>query len=119
PYLRVVNEMPDMRIWILPLMTVVAAVAGGCTFGHIGSPADNDQNGVTGGPVSRPLLKNPPQAVKNTLKDKYPHAEIDTIVKEKFSSQVVYEFSFINSDKTPNIRIADNGQIQPDTEAQR
>ena len=76
-----------------------AALVGGCaeTRQHQGAAVDTDYNVLTGGPVSGTTLQDLPPAVRETLKERAPHAEVVDIDKTTRNGEVVYEISLSGS----------------------
>ena len=101
-----------MRIKIFTFV-VVAAILAGCseTPQHMGGPVDNDQNVLTGGPITGTTIQDLPQSVKEKLKERAPHAEIASIVRLKRHDGVVYDISFVEPDKTPEMFLRDDGKV--------
>jgi outer membrane murein-binding lipoprotein Lpp len=103
-----------MRFTIFAFITAVAMLAG-CsdTPQYMGAAVDNDQNVLTGGPITGTTIENLPAAVKQTLKERVPHAEIASIVKMRRDGKVTYEISFLKSEN-PDIYLRDDGKILPE-----
>src|ERR1700748_3673749 len=96
-------------------VTVGAAISFfGCTSTpqHWGAAVDNDQNVLTGGPITGTTIQDLPDSVKETLKARVPHAEIAGINKTRRDGEVVYDISFIDSDNA-EIYLRADGQILP------
>ena len=106
--------MSLMRFNIFAFFAAVALLAG-CseTPQYMGAAVDNDQNVLTGGPITGTTLQDLPAAVKETLKEQVPHAEIASIIKKRRDKNVVYEISFLNSEN-PNIYLRDDGKVLPE-----
>jgi hypothetical protein len=113
PY--VVSVMLLMRFNILLSILAVAALLAGCseTPQFVGAAVDNDQNVLTGGPITGTTIDDLPTAVKQSLRDRMPHAEIVSITKSRRDKSVVYDISFANSD-TPELYLRDDGQVVPE-----
>lgn len=103
-----------MRITLFASLALAAMLAG-CTETpqYQGAAVDTDQNVLTGGPITGTTLQNLPAAVKGTLKERVPHAEIASILKSRREGRVVYEISFIDND-TPEMYVRDDGKIMPE-----
>jgi uncharacterized lipoprotein YajG len=103
-----------MRFLILTLFAAAAMLAG-CseTPQSMGSAVDNDQNVLTGGPITGTTLQDLPARVKEALKARVPHAEIVSITKSHRNGSVVYNISFANS-ATPELYLRDDGQVMPE-----
>lgn len=89
-----------------------AAMLVGCTETpqYQGAAVDNDQNVLTGGPITGTTIQELPQSVKETLKERVPHDEIASINKTRRNGQVVYDISFIERD-TPEIYLRADGKV--------
>jgi len=99
------------------ILTLFAATAllFGCseTPQFQGAAVDNDQNVLTGGPITGTTIQDLPTTVKESLKERVPHAEIVSITKTRRHGSVVYNISFANSD-TPELYVRDDGQVMPE-----
>ena len=102
-----------MRLKIFLLLA--AAILAGCseTPQFVGAAVDNDQNVLTGGPITGTTIEDLPASVKEALKERVPRAEIVSITKSHRNGSVVYNISFANSD-TPEIYLRDDGQVMPE-----
>jgi hypothetical protein len=91
-----------------------AAMLVGCTETpqHMGAAVDNDQNVLTGGPITGTTIQDLPAAVKEALRNRVPHAEIAGIDKSRRDGKVVYEISFIDT-QNPEIYLRADGQVMP------
>ena len=78
--------------------------------GSQGAASDNDQNVLTGGPITGTTLKDLPPAVLETLKRRAPHDEVADIDKTTHNGQVVYEIRF-TSDQNPKLFIREDGRL--------
>lgn len=111
-----------MRITSLAIILAVAMLAG-CSDTpeeNMGAAVDNDHNVLTGGPITGTTIDALPPAVKETLRQRVPHAKIATIEKSKRDGQTVYEFNFTRPDQTPHIYVRADGAILPElTRAQQ
>jgi hypothetical protein len=105
-----------MRIKIFASIAAAAAMVVGCTETpqYMGAAVDNDQNVLTGGPITGATIEELPAPVKETLKKRVPRAEIASINKTRRDGEVVYEISFIETDKTPKIYLQDDGKVLPE-----
>ena len=103
-----------MRFNIFALFAAVAMFAG-CseTPQYMGAAVDTDQNVLTGGPIIGTTIQDLPAAVKETLKERVPHAEIASITKKRRDKSVVYEISFLSSENA-NIYLRDDGKVLPE-----
>jgi hypothetical protein len=90
----------DVHMKTIPTLLAAALLLAGCTETpkYMGGPVDRDQNVLTGGPITGTTIQNLPRAVKDTLKQRVPHEEINTIDSYRRDGQVIYEFTFVNSD---------------------
>jgi hypothetical protein len=110
-----------MRIKIFALIAAATMLAG-CTETpqYQGAAVDNDQNVLTGGPITGTTIQDLPQAVKDTLKQRVPHDEIASIDKMRRDGRVVYEISFLETEETPDLYVRADGKILPEpTRAQK
>jgi hypothetical protein len=101
-----------MKIQIICAIAVVGLVSVCAWSGkHTGASDYNDQNVLTGGPAVGMTIKDLPQAVKDTLKEKTPTAEISSIDRETISGKTVYKVNFLDSNKFPPLWVADDGSL--------
>lgn len=110
------KEFVTMRITIITLTAAAAILLAGCTEtpeGHMGAAVDNDQNVLTGGPITGTTIEELPGTVKETLKERVPHAEIATIEKTRRDGQLVYAFNFVDTDTTPALYVRKDGTVVP------
>lgn len=75
---------------------------------------DNDQNVLTGGPITGVTIDDLPKSVKTALQVRVPHAEIASISRSKVDRHAVYEISFIDSDSYAPLRLRDDGHALPE-----
>ena len=99
-------------------MVAVVALVSGCAEVRkdMGAAAQNDQNVLTGGPVSGTRLQDLPQPVRDSLKERDASAEVADIDKQNRNGQVVYKISFAEPGRNPALFIAEDGKIAQDTE---
>ena len=115
-----------MKTQILCAIASVALLVGCAEMRkHMGGGKDNDQNVLTGGPVTGTTIKDLPQPVKNTLKEKAPSAEIADIDKQTQGGRVVYRITFTEPTTNPTMYISEDGTLvqnmpseKPPTETQ-
>jgi len=112
--------------WKIVNATIIGSIAtiailAGCLHPRepMGAAADNDQNVLTGGPITGITLQDLPRAVKETLKIYVPHAEIADIDQSTNGQMPVYVFSFTRPDEAPKIGIAKNGRLLTEEELQK
>ena len=100
-----------MRIRIFAFLAA-AAILTGCTETpqYKGAAVDNDQNVLTGGPITGTTIEDLPAPAKETLKERVPHAEIASISKSRHDGTVIYDVSFLNSEN-PDIYLQADGQV--------
>ena len=79
----------------------------------MGAAVDNDQNVLTGGPITGTTIEELPGTVKETLKERVPHAEIATIEKTRRDGRLVYAFNFVDSDTTAALYVRKDGVVVP------
>lgn len=91
-----------MRIGILSLQSAAAV--------------DDNRNVLTGGPITGVTLDALPGRVKETLKERFPHAEMATIEKAKRDGATVYEFNFTEPDKVPILYVRMHGVVLSEPE---
>jgi hypothetical protein len=102
---------------LLSMVAVVALVSGCAEVRKdMGAAAQNDQNVLTGGPVSGTRLQDLPQPVRDSLKERVASAEVADIDKQNRNGQVVYKISFAEPGRNPALFIAEDGKIAQDTE---
>ena len=78
---------------------------------NMGASKENDQNVLTGGPVTGTRLGDLPESVRETLKERVPTAEVADIDKQTMDGQVVYKISFAEPGKNPTIYITIDGKV--------
>jgi hypothetical protein len=101
-----------MKTQILCAVAAVALITGCAeTRKNMGAASENDQNVLTGGPVTGTKLKDLPQPVRDTLKERMGSAEIADIDKKTQNGKVVYKISFAEAGKNPSIYIAEDGNV--------
>jgi len=101
-----------MKIQILCAVAAVALITGCAeTRKEMGASSENDQNVLTGGPVTGTRLKDLPQPVRDTLQSRMPTAEVSDIDKKTQNGRVVYKISFIEPGKNPSIYVAEDGSV--------
>jgi hypothetical protein len=105
-----------MKIQMLAVATALALITG-CAENrkHMGAAAENDQNVLTGGPMTGTKINDLPPAVQRTLQERVGSAEIAGIDKEKEDGRVYYKISFIQPGKNPKMIIAEDGTIVTST----
>lgn len=110
-----------MKFWILTVAAIVtiatiATVVAGCrqTPQNVGAAVDHDDNVLTGGPITGVTLQDLPPAVKETLKERAPHAEVAVIERTKSNGLLVYKFTFTEPDKTPALYVSEDGTVLPE-----
>ncbi len=100
-----------MRVQILGAVAIVAFACGCAERGkNMGAP-DNDQNVLTGGPVTGTRIVDLPQAVRDTLKERVPTAEIADIDKQNRDGMVVYRITLSRPGLQPTMYIAEDGRV--------
>lgn len=104
-----------MKLRIFSVIAVAAIMAVGCrqTPEHMGAAVDNDSNVLTGGPITGITLQDLPPAVKETIKQQAPHAEIELIEKKTRNGEPVYAFTFTESSNTPKLYVSEDGRALP------
>jgi len=110
--LQAKTKTANMKNQILCAVAAVALVTGCAEMRkNMGAAAENDQNVLTGGPVSGTRLKDLPQAVRDKLKEQAPTSEVADIDKQTQNGKTVYKFTFAEPGKNPAIYIAEDGTI--------
>ena len=105
-----------MKTQILCAVAAVALITGCAeTRKSMGAASENDQNVLTGGPVTGTRLKDLPQPVRDTLKDRFSTAEVADIDKQTQNGKIVYRISFAEPGKNPSITIAEDGSVVEST----
>ena len=103
------------------LVTAFLVMVAACrqTPQYMGAAVDHDQNVLTGGPITGITLQDLPPAVKETLKEQVPHAEIALIDKTKRKGEVVYKFTFTEFSNTPKLYVSEDGKVLPSSTEER
>jgi hypothetical protein len=105
-----------MKTEILCAVTAVALLTGCAeTRKSMGAASENDQNVLTGGPVTGTRLQDLPQPVRNTLKNRFSTAEVADIDKQTQNGKTVYKISFAEPGKNPSITVAGDGSVVDST----
>ncbi len=78
---------------------------------NMGASNENDQNVLTGGPVTGTRLSDLPASVRSTLKERVPTAEVADIDKQTLNGQIAYKISFAEPGKNPTIFITQDGKV--------
>jgi hypothetical protein len=101
-----------MRVHIVGA-AVIIALACGCSGpgNHRGAPAENDQNVLTGGPVTGTRIVDLPQAVRDTLKERVPNAEVADIDKQNRDGLAVYRITLSRPAVHPTLYISGDGHV--------
>jgi hypothetical protein len=96
----------------------VAAIVGltsgsGCALfrKNMGASADNDQNVLTGGPVTGTHIKELPKAVRKTLAAKASGAEIAAIDKQTQDGRLIYRIILSEGGLNRSLYILDDGNV--------
>jgi hypothetical protein len=109
--------MKTQILWAI----AAAALLFGCSEMRksMGGGTDNDKNVLTGGPVTGTTIKDLPQPVKNTLKEKVPSAEIADIDKQAQGGRVIYRITFAEPARNPTMYISQDGSIVQNMPSER
>src|SRR5947209_8128398 len=95
-----------------PIVGFLAAIAlaTGCAEmrRHAGGGLDNDRKVLTGGPVTGMNIKDLPQAVKETLKQRAATAEVADIDKQNRNGRTLYKISFLEPGKNPTMYVSED-----------
>ena len=104
-----------MRFSLLHFFCAAALLLAGCseTPQFQGAAVDNDQNVLTGGPITGTTLDDLPAPVKETLKERVPQAEVVSITRSKRDGKIVYDITLANSE-IPELYLREDGQVMPE-----
>jgi len=80
---------------------------------------ENDHNVLTGGPVTGTTIKDLPQPVKDTLKEKAGAAEIADIDKQGQGGRFIYRITFSEPARNPTMYISQDGSIVQNMPSER
>lgn len=109
-----------MKTQLLCAIASVALLVGCAEMRkHMGGGANGDNNVLTGGPVTGTTLKDLPQSVKDTLKEKTPNAEVADIDKQSQGGRTIYRITFSEPGKNPTIYIAQDGSIVQNLQSEK
>src|SRR5436190_5637710 len=109
-----------MKNKILCAIAVVALVAGCARMReHMGGSSDNHATVLTGGPTTGITVKDLPHAVKNTLKEQVPAAEVATIDKETQNGLTVFKVTFTDPTKFPTMYLNKDGTVSQQTKTEQ
>ena len=101
-----------MKTKILCAIAAVALVCGCAeTRKHVGGARETDQNVQTGGPVLGTKLVDLPQAVRDSLNQRYPNSEVADIDKQHKDGKTVYKISFREPGKNPAVFFNEDGTV--------
>jgi len=101
-----------MRVFIVVGLAMASLVCGcGGKSKNMGGSAENDQNVLTGGPVTGTRIVDLPQAVRDTLKERVPAAEIADIDKQDRDGMVVYRITLSRPGLHPTMYISEDGHV--------
>jgi hypothetical protein len=105
-----------MKFNLFSFLALATVLCGCSQTPPMGGAVDNDQNVLTGGPITGTTIQDLPQPVKDKLKQRMPHAEIASIVRTSRDGEVIYEISFIESGRNPRLYFSDDGKILPESQ---
>ena len=101
-----------MKTQILSALAVVALVTGCAELRkNKGASFETRQDVLIGGPVNGTTIKDLPDAVKQTLKQRVPNGEIADIEKQTGDGAVVYKVAFIEPGKNATLFIGEDGAV--------
>ena len=101
-----------MKLQLLCVAAIIGLTSGCAEFRrNAGASAENDQNVLTGGPITGTRIKDLPAPVQRTLNDRSPSSEIADIDKTTKDGRMVYRIVFSEPGKNPTLFIADDGSI--------
>ena len=97
---------------------IAASLLAGCagSHQHMGAANDRDQNAVADRATGGTTVQQLPDAVKQTLQQRLPHARVADVAKKNLNGQTVYEISFKEAGKNPKLFITENGKVLPDVD---
>ena len=112
---RILFQLISLMRFNFLVFFAAAALLAGCseTPQFVGAAVDNDQNVLTGGPITGTTIEDLPAAVKQSLREHMPTAEVVSITKSRRHGSVVYDISFANSD-TRELYLRDDGKVLPE-----
>ena len=92
---------------------VVLIVLTGCSGfrKNAGGSAQNDQNVMTGGPVTGVRIADLPGPVQRVLRKAEPSAEVADIQQRTHDGRLVYRIVFSDPVRNPTMYIAEDGTI--------
>lgn len=109
-----------MKTQIWCLVASIALLVGCAEMRkHMGGGANADNNVLTGGPVTGTTIKDLPEPVKNTLKEKTPNAEVADIDKQTQGGRTVYRITFSEPGKNPTMYIAEDGSVVQNLQSEK
>jgi hypothetical protein len=110
----------SMKTRILSVIASFALLVGCAEMRkHMGGGSDNDHNVLTGGPVTGTTIKDLPQSVKNTLKEKTPNAEIADIDRQSQGGRIIYRITFAEATRNPTMYIAQDGSVVQNLQSEK
>jgi ABC-type glycerol-3-phosphate transport system substrate-binding protein len=106
-----------MKIKILSALAGLAFLMG-CseTQQHMGAASDNDNNVLTGGPITGTTIQDLPQGIRDTLQKRVPDSEIANINRINRNGQTFYEISFTQPGKNPKLFLTAEGRVLEESE---
>src|SRR4051812_16065000 len=101
-----------MRVQFIIAIAMIA-LAGGCSHfkKNAGGTAQNDQNVITGGPVTGITIRDLPAPVRKVLRAAEPTAEVADIQQRTQDGKLVYRIVFSNPARNQTMYIAEDGTI--------
>src|SRR6267154_886203 len=101
-----------MRVTFLWAAIIIGLTSGCAEFrGNMGASGENDQNVLTGGPVTGTRIKDLPEVVRQTIREKAPSAEIAGIDKQTEDGRLIYKITLSVPGRNPSLYIADDGTV--------
>jgi hypothetical protein len=114
------NEISTFMKTQILCAIVSAAVLLGCSeMRKTMGGAEHDKNVLTGGPVTGTTIKDLPQPVKDTLKQKAASAEIADIDRQSQGGRFIYRITFTEPAKNPTMYISQDGSIVQNMPSER
>jgi hypothetical protein len=107
-----------MKTHIVCAIAILGLLSGCAWTGNkVGVSKYKDQNVLTGGPLLGTTLAKLPEPVKTTLKEKAATAEISHIHKVNMSGKTVFKVKFLDSAKSSDLWIGEDGTQVSTTKA--
>ncbi len=99
-----------MKKQILCAILVAASAVGCSSIGGKGGTAEN-QGVLSSRHVSGVAVNALPQAVKDSLRQQVPTAQISSIDKDTLNGKTVYKITFTDRARFPEMTVAEDGTV--------